>query len=139
GRRYVEAMGGAERVLALGRKAFADGDYRWVVELVNHLVFADPGNQEARWLQADALEQLGYQAESAPWRDFYLTGAQELRAGPPGLSGSAGLDLDTLSAMTTEMLLDLVGVRLDGQAWNGEVVRLDLMVTDRGEPGGERW
>ena len=62
-----------------GREAFAAGDYRWVAELVGHLVFADPANLEARALQADAFEQMGFQAESGPWRDFYLTGAQELR------------------------------------------------------------
>ena len=75
-------MGGEAAVLAIGRKAVADGDYRWAVELVNHVVFANPDNAEARALQADALEQLGYQAESATWRNAYLMGALELRAGP---------------------------------------------------------
>ena len=68
-KRYVAAMGGEAAIVANGRKAFADGDYRWVVELVNHVIFANPGNAEARALQADALEQLGYQAESATWRN----------------------------------------------------------------------
>src|SRR5690606_34336859 len=75
GRRYVELMGGADAVLAAGRAAFERGEYRWVAQLVNHLVFAEPDHREARELQADALEQLGYQAESGPWRNFYLTGA----------------------------------------------------------------
>ena len=84
-KRYVAAMGGEAAVVALGRKAFADGDYRWVVELVNKAVFANPNNAEARALQADALEQLGYQAESATWRNAYLMGALELRSGPKDL------------------------------------------------------
>ena len=66
-------------MLEKARVAFADHDYRWVVEVVNHVVFADPGNKAARTLQADALEQLGYQSESGQWRNFYLSGAAELR------------------------------------------------------------
>jgi alkyl sulfatase BDS1-like metallo-beta-lactamase superfamily hydrolase len=85
GRRYVEFMGGAGLLLAKAREAFAAGEYRWVAQVVNHLVFAEPDNTDARHLQADALEQLGYQAESGPWRNFYLTGAQELRHGLPDL------------------------------------------------------
>ena len=73
-KRYVEFMGGAERVLEQARDSFAAGDYRWVAEVVNHVVFAEPGNEAARQLQADALEQLGYGAENATWRNFYLVG-----------------------------------------------------------------
>ena len=72
-------MGGAKAVIDEARRAQAEGDYRWGAQVLNHLVFADPGNAEARALQADLLEQMGYQSESGPWRDFYLTGAQELR------------------------------------------------------------
>ncbi|MEO0549760.1 MAG: alkyl sulfatase dimerization domain-containing protein [Pseudomonadota bacterium] len=81
GARYVELAGGPERLMENGRRAFDKGDYRWVGELVSHLVFADPSHTEARSLLANALEQMGYQAESGPWRSFYLTGAQELRRG----------------------------------------------------------
>jgi alkyl sulfatase BDS1-like metallo-beta-lactamase superfamily hydrolase len=116
GRRYVEAMGGAEALLAKARAAFEAGDYRWTAELVNHLVFADPGDAEARALQADALEQLGYQAESGPWRAFYLTGAQELRNPRPGADkprqGAAG----QLRALPGDALLDALSVRLNGEA-----------------------
>ncbi|HEX7293598.1 MAG TPA: alkyl sulfatase dimerization domain-containing protein, partial [Solirubrobacterales bacterium] len=83
-RRYVEAIGGAEAVLAKARDSFVAGDYRWVAELVNHLVFAEPGNEEARELQADTLEQLGYGSENATWRNFFLIGAKELREGVSG-------------------------------------------------------
>ena len=79
--KYVAAMGGPDAVMRLGREAFQNGDYRWGAELVNHLVFAQPDNQEAKNLQADILEQMGYQADSGPWRGFYLTGADELRHG----------------------------------------------------------
>lgn len=131
--RYVEFMGGADAVLAKARESFAEGDYRWVAEVVNHVVFADPGNDEAKALQADALEQLGYQAESGPWRDFYLTGAQELRQGHPDIDSAGGASPDVLVAMTTEMLLQLVGVRLNGLAAATRDVALHLVITDRNE------
>ena len=74
-------MGGAEAVIARAREDFASGEYRWVAEAMSHVVFADPINTAARELGADALEQLGYQAESATWRNAYLLGALELRGG----------------------------------------------------------
>jgi alkyl sulfatase BDS1-like metallo-beta-lactamase superfamily hydrolase len=135
GTRYVEFMGGADAVLAKARTSFAEGDYRWVAEVVSHVVFADPDNVEARALEADALEQLGYQAESGPWRDFYLTGAQELRHGHPQLGISSRAAPDTVAAMTTEMLLDYLGVRIDGLAAATRTWAIDLTATDR----DERW
>ena len=92
-RRYVEFMGGRDAVLAGARESFAEGDYRWVAEVVNHLVFADPGDTAARELQAEALEQLGYGSENATWRNFFLMGATELRegvSGTPTASAPAG-------------------------------------------------
>lgn len=133
--RYVEFMGGADAVLAKARVSFDAGDFRWVAEVVGHVVFADPSNVAARALQADAFEQLGYQAESAPWRDFYLTGAQELRHGqPPGRPGE-GPAAEVIAAMTTLQLFDSLGVRIDGPAVAGDRWRLDVTVPDR----GERW
>lgn len=79
GKLYVEFMGGADSVLAKAQRFFDRGEYRWVGTVVNHVVFADPKNMKARYLLADAYEQMGYQAESGPWRNFYLTGARELR------------------------------------------------------------
>ncbi|BDZ69553.1 alkyl/aryl-sulfatase [Methanobacterium petrolearium] len=78
-KRYVEFMGGFEEVLKKAKKSFDEGDYRWVAEVCKHLVFADPNNKNARYLEADALEQLGYQTESGPWRNNFLVGAAELR------------------------------------------------------------
>ena len=135
GRRYVEFMGGADAVLERARVSFEDGDFRWVAEVVGHVVFAEPDNVAAQALQADAFEQLGYQAESAPWRDFYLTGAQELRHGHPGGTPGRGPAPETIAAMTTEQLFDSLGVRLDGPAAAADEWRLHVTVTDR----DERW
>jgi alkyl sulfatase BDS1-like metallo-beta-lactamase superfamily hydrolase len=133
GRRYVEFMGGADEVLRKARAAFDDGDYRWVAQVVNHVVFADPSDVEARRLQADTFEQLGYQCESGPWRDFYLTGAQELRQGPFQMADGPTTSLDVARAMTTEMLVDLMGVRLDGPAAGDTALRVNVVVSDRDE------
>ncbi len=125
GAKYVEFMGGAYELLRRARACFEDGEYRWVAQVVNHLVFADPENMEARALQADALEQLGYQAESAVWRNFYLTAAQELRQGPPALPG-VRLGSEVNKAMTPSMALDLLGVRVNGPKAAG--VRLSFTI-----------
>lgn len=133
--RYVDFMGGAEAVVAKARTCFDEGDYRWVAEVAGHVVFADPGDMAARALQADAFEQLGYQAESGPWRDFYLTGAQELRHGQPGGTGGVRIGPETVAAMTTGLLLDYLGIRIDGLRAASRTWSFDLQVTDR----PERW
>ena len=112
-KKYVEFMGGTEAVLTKARESYAKGEYRWVAQVVNHVVFADPSNQSARALQADALEQLGYQAESGPWRNFYLTGAKELREGVKKLPTPNTASPDTVRAMTLEMFFDYLSVRLN--------------------------
>ena len=133
GKRYVDLAGGSEALLDKARKAFERGEYRWVAELVNHLVFADPTSEAARALQADALEQLGYQSESGPWRDFYLTGAQELR-NPRAPSakprqGSAG----QLRSLDGDGLLDALSVRLNGPAAGDKTLSFNLEFEDTGE------
>jgi alkyl sulfatase BDS1-like metallo-beta-lactamase superfamily hydrolase len=132
GARYVEYMGGADAVLERARADFDAGEYRWVAQVLNHLVFADPGNAEARALAADALEQLGYQAESGPWRSFYLTGAQELRHGPPAVSVPGTAQPEVMAAMTVEMLLQYLGVRVDGDRAAGTRLAFTLDVLDDG-------
>ena len=117
GRRYVELAGGPEALLAHARACFEAGDYRWVAELVNHLVFADPANVAARELQADALEQLGYQSESATFRNAFLCGAHELRYGHPPRRDAMKRGL--LAAMTIEQLLDAIAVRLRAEEVGG--------------------
>lgn len=113
-KRYVEFMGGADAVLEKARKYYDKGEYRWVAQVVKHVVFADPNNQAAKNLEADALEQMGYQAESGPWRNFYLTGAQELRSGVAQLPTPDTASPDTVRAMTPEMFFDYLAVRLNG-------------------------
>lgn len=139
--RYVEAMGGPDAVLGQAREAHESGEYRWVAELAGHVVFADPANREARELQADAFEQLGYQTESATWRNAYLTGAQELRHGTPELPVSPGsASPDSIRAMTLTMIFNYLGVRLNGERAADLDLALDLTVTPDGgtetDPGG---
>ena len=131
GKKYVEYMGGSAAIIARAKKDFARGNYRWVAQVLNHLVFAEPKNQAARNLEADALEQLGYQAESGPWRDFYLTGALELRLGVrpmPAGAGSSGADV--LKAMPLDMIFDFMAVRLNGPKAAGKTVRINWKFTD---------
>ena len=117
GRRYVELAGGPDALLVSARTAFDAGDYRWVVELVNHLVFSDPGNTAARDLQAAAFEQLGYQSESATFRNAFLTGAQELRHGT--MPRRDAMRRGYLNAMTIGQLLDATAVRLRAEDVGG--------------------
>lgn len=128
-KRYVAAMGGEAAVLATAQKAFDAGDYRWVAELVNHVVFANPDNTAARALQADALEQLGYQAEAGTWRNAYLVGARELRDGvlkPP--TSTQGPDV--VRGMSQELLFDYIALRLNHQKTDGLQAAISLVFTD---------
>ena len=123
GKHYVQAMGGAGKVLELMRTAMQQGDYRWAVQLGNHLVFAEPDNKAAREAQADALEQLGYRSESAIWRNMYLTAVQELRQLAPqqGARGSA----DLVRAATPTMFMDILSVRMDSDKAQGHDMTLN--------------
>jgi alkyl sulfatase BDS1-like metallo-beta-lactamase superfamily hydrolase len=132
--RYVEALGGPARVLALGREAAAKGDLRWGTELLNRLVQARPEDVAARAALADAFRRQGFAAESAIWRNMYLTGAQELERGvPPAPAGGTGA-LDLIRNTPTPMLLDLMAVRLDGpRAARERPFSLDLTFPERRE------
>lgn len=130
--RYVAAMGGADQVLARAREALAAGDDRWAVALANRLVLADAANTAAREFLAGIYDRLGAEAESAIWRNMYLTGAQELRAGVrPGRAAAASADM--LRATPTPMLLDLMAVRLDPEKSQGQAASVDLVFPDRNE------
>jgi alkyl sulfatase BDS1-like metallo-beta-lactamase superfamily hydrolase len=133
GRRYVELAGGADALLDHARAAFDRGEYRWVAEVVNHLVFADPANAEARELQAAALEQMGYQAESGPWRAFYLTGAQELRNPRPPAAAPRQGAVGQLRALPADALLDSLSVRLNGEQTAGAEIAFTAVFEDTGE------
>lgn len=130
GRRYVEMMGGPEGVMAGAQRAFDEGDYRWVVEVCGHLVFSDPEHRGARELSADAMEQLGYQAESSTWRNAYLTGAYELRHGSIQLGPFRVRELD--NALSGDQLVDMMGVRFDPTRF-ASTVEIEWVLTDVGE------
>jgi alkyl sulfatase BDS1-like metallo-beta-lactamase superfamily hydrolase len=115
GKRYVEAIGGADKVLDIARAAFERGEYRWTAQLLNHLVFAQPDNQAARELQAGALEQMGYQSESGAWRSAYLTGAHELRNGADKGRAFTTANTDLTQAMPIELFFDYLGIRLNSE------------------------
>src|SRR5258707_4952914 len=133
GRKYVEYMGGANAILERAASDFARGEFRFVAKAVSHLVFADPDNQSARGLLADTCEQLGYGAESASWRSAYLFGAQELRQGMPKAPPRAAMPRETLAALRTEQLWDVLGVRLNGPKAEGKHIVLNWCFTDTGE------
>ena len=127
--RYLEFMGGADAIVEKARGCFDAGDYRWVAEVLNHVVMAEPDHFNARALQADTLEQLGYQSESGPWRNFYLCGALELRQGLP--KGAAfGATASMAKSMPLENLYQTMAVRLNGPSADGLVIHLNLDFTD---------
>ena len=132
GKRYVKALGGAKQTIELAQEAYDKGDYRWTSELLKHVISAEPDNQAAKNLQANAFEQLGYQAESATWRGFYLTGAKELREGVRKFTHGTTNSPDTINGMSVEMLLDYMAVRLDSEKASGKHISLNFNL-DKGE------
>jgi alkyl sulfatase BDS1-like metallo-beta-lactamase superfamily hydrolase len=122
GRKYVEYMGGAEAVIKRAREDYANGEYRFVAEAMSHVVFADPFNSAARSLGADALEQLGYAAESATWRNAYLVGARELRQGRPNTVARAPINPDIVRAMNLDLVFDYLGTRINGAKAEGKTI-----------------
>ena len=133
GKKYVEYMGGADAILKRAAADFAKGEFRFVAQAVSHLVFAEPDNQAARALLADTFEQLGYAAESSTWRNAYLFGAQELRQGMPKTPPRSPMPRETLAALRTEQLWDVLGIRLNGPKAEGKRIVLNWNFTDTGE------
>lgn len=133
GPKYVEFMGGEQALLKKAKASFDKGEYRWVAEVLKHLVFANPNNQEGKLLLADALEQLGYQAESGPWRSVYLQGAYELRNGVPTAGGTVTASPDTIRAMSPSMLFDYLAVRINPEKAAGKKMVVNMDFTDIGE------
>ena len=133
-KKLVEYLGSTDAVLRKARKDFEKGDYQWVAQITKELVFADPSNQKARNLCADALEQLGYQAESGAWRNAYLMGAAELCKGNlSGLARTANGLGSAMKEMTVDMLLDYISILTDANAAQNDDVTLNLIVTDANE------
>lgn len=132
-KRYVEMMGGADEIVDKAQEDFEEGNYRWVAELLNHVVFAEPDNQEAAELLAATYDQLGYQAESGPWRDVYLTGALELRQG--AAESGAGIEdaVDLIRATPINQFMELLAVTLDGEKADGRNFTLTIDFTDLDE------
>ncbi len=133
GAKLVAYMGGETAVVAKARTDFDNGEYRWVAEIMTEVVFANPANQEARHLAADAMEQLGYQAESATWRNAYLQGAHELRNGIPQHLMRAPISADVIHSLTIPLFFDYLAVRLDGQKAEGMHMVINWVFPDLDE------
>ena len=129
-KKYVDYMGGETKVLEHAKVDFDNGEYRWVAEVLKHVVFANPQSEQGKYLLADAYEQLGYQAESGPWRSVYLMGAYELRNGVPSRGGLSTASPDVIRAMPPEMLFDYLAVRLNGPKAVGKKIGLNIDFTD---------
>jgi len=133
GKRYVQAMGGAEAVLENAWAAFEEGDYRWAATVLNHLVFADPANQTAKEMLASTYEQLGFQAESVIWRNIYLCGAKELRDGVSPRKGVGGVNEDIVRAMPVRDFFNLFAVKLDPAKAKDVTRVINFELTDSNE------
>jgi alkyl sulfatase BDS1-like metallo-beta-lactamase superfamily hydrolase len=133
GKKFVEYMGGADAILARAKTDFDKGEFRFIAQALSHLVFAEPGNVAARAMLADTFEQLGYLAESSTWRNAYLFGAQELRFGLPNAPPRPSMPRETLAALRTGQLWDMLGVRLNGPKAEGKTIVLNWTFTDTGE------
>jgi alkyl sulfatase BDS1-like metallo-beta-lactamase superfamily hydrolase len=131
--RYVEAMGGSAEVLRKGREAYERGEQRWAAMLLDHLVFAEPANAEAREALARVYDQLGYRAESGPWRDVYLTGAYELRHGVQDAGASLASATGLLQHLPPEEFFASLATRVDAKRAEGRRLVLNFVFTDLGE------
>ncbi|MDX1876468.1 alkyl sulfatase dimerization domain-containing protein [Mycolicibacterium sp. 141076] len=129
-KKYVEYMGGEDAILHKAKKDFDEGNYRWTAMVLKHVVFANPDSVNGKNLLADSYEQMGYQAESGPWRSVYLQGAYELRNGVPTAGGTDTASPDTINAMPPEMMFDYLAVRLNGPKAAGKKITLNVDFTD---------
>ncbi|MGB5723255.1 MAG: alkyl sulfatase dimerization domain-containing protein, partial [Parasphingorhabdus sp.] len=131
--KYVTAMGGAEKALAIGEKAFADGDYRWAATVFNHLVFADSASETARKWLASTYEQLGFQAEAGTWRNIYLVGAKELREGNIVKDSISTANARVLSGIPAVDLFDAMATRFNPAKMQGDGGIIRFWFPDRKE------
>ena len=131
--KYVEYMGGEREAIKKAQADFNAGNYRWVAEVMKHVVFANPQSKNGKALLADAYEQLGYQAESGPWRSVYLQGAYELRNGTPSAGGTNTASPDIIKNMPPEMLFDYLAVRLLPEKAAGKNYAININFTDLDE------
>ncbi|MGY6401115.1 alkyl/aryl-sulfatase, partial [Vibrio parahaemolyticus] len=131
--KYVEYMGGEQEAIKKAQADFDKGNYRWVAEVLKHVVFANPESGKGKALLADAYEQMGYQAESGPWRSVYLQGAYELRNGTPSAGGTNVASPDIIKNMPPEMLFDYLAVRILPEKAAGKAFVMNLNFTDLDE------
>ncbi|KFA70174.1 hypothetical protein S40285_09086 [Stachybotrys chlorohalonatus IBT 40285] len=128
-KRYVQLAGGMAQIITKGREAFDAGDFRWSAEILNHAVFSDPQNSDARCLLADVYEQLGYGSENGTWRNFFISGTTELRKGNFGTPTQTA-STDVMAQLTPEMIFDALAVQINGpEAWNKKLA-INVVVTD---------
>jgi alkyl sulfatase BDS1-like metallo-beta-lactamase superfamily hydrolase len=130
---YVEMMGGAQKILAKGRELYDQGKYRHAMEILNKLVYAEPGDQTAKDLLADTYEQLGYQYESPSLRNSFLAGAKELRDGVIAVKAAKAGSPDFVRGTTTELFLNYLGVQMDSRKAEGMKFKINLSTPDNGE------
>ncbi|WP_064603740.1 alkyl/aryl-sulfatase [Photobacterium sp. J15] len=130
---YVAYMGGEQEIIKKAKTDYEAGKYRWVAEVLKHVVFANPQSEQGKKLLADTYEQLGYQAESGPWRSVYLQGAYELRNGTPSAGGTNTASPDIIKNMPPEMLFDYLAVRILPDKAAGKSFAINLNFTDLDE------
>ncbi|MBT8053648.1 MAG: MBL fold metallo-hydrolase, partial [Xanthomonadales bacterium] len=130
---YVQLAGGADALIENAQAAFDEADYRWAAEVLNHLVFAEPDNRKARALLAATYDQLGYQSESGPWRDVYLTAAWELRHGAPEVGLNVAAMEDVLRRTPVRRFFDSMAVRLNGPDAEGVELSVNFVFADLDE------
>lgn len=132
-KKYVAAMGGTDKAVAVGEKAFEAGDYRWAATVFNHIVFADPTNEAAKKWLASSYEQLGFQAEAGTWRNIYLVGAKELREGNKSSSTVNSSNAKVLNGIAAIDLFDAIATRFNPAKMQGEGGIIQFTFADRGE------
>jgi alkyl sulfatase BDS1-like metallo-beta-lactamase superfamily hydrolase len=123
-------MGGADAIVQKAKADYDKGDYRWVMQVLMQVVYADPSNMKARNLMADASEQLGYQSEAGTWRGWYLSAAKDLREGVKPLQVVSFASPDTVAAMPLELFFDYLSIRLNGPKAEGKTIKLNLDLPD---------
>ncbi len=129
GAKYVEYMGGADHVVERAQKDFNSGEFRWVVEALKHVIFSDPSNRAARDLSSDAMEQMGYQAESATWRNAYLLAARELRSDTPAaVPAGIAISPDVVSLLPLGSFLEYIAIRINGVKAQHMAARFDWKI-----------
>jgi alkyl sulfatase BDS1-like metallo-beta-lactamase superfamily hydrolase len=130
---YVEMMGGRDKIIAKGQELYDSGDYRLAQEILNKLIFAEPQNQAAKDLLADVFEQIGYQQENPGLRNSFLAGAFELRSGIPDGASPKTAGPDMIRAMSTELFLDFLAIRMDGREAEDKTFTMNLITPDNDE------